>query len=477
MIDLAPAIPEIFLLGMACVILIADLFIKPHQRVVTYALTQFTLLGAIALTIMTWTDEPVRTFSGGFIRDEMGDVLKVFIYGISIGVFLYGRDYLEDRGIHKGEYYLLGLLAILGMAVMVSAYSMLNLYLGLELLSLSLYALTAFNRDSGTASEAAMKYYVLGAIASGMLLYGMSMLYGLTGSLDIGEINARVHEAVGIDGYSQPVLMFALVFVLVGVAFKLGAVPFHMWVPDVYQGAPTSVTLFISTAPKIAAFAMVMRLLVSGLGSISEHWQEMFTILAILSIGVGNLIAIAQTNIKRMLAYSTISHVGFILLGILAATENGYRSAMFYTIVYAITSLGSFGVILMLSRKGFEAEELSDFKGLSPRHPWLAFIMLILMASMIGIPGTAGFVAKLSVLQSIVEVHKVGLAIFAVVFSVIGAYYYLRVLWFMYFEKPEDETSITGKFDVNLALTANGLLILLFGIFPGLLMSLCVINF
>lgn len=377
---------------------------------------------------------------------------------------------------HKGEYYLLGLLAILGMAVMVSAYNLLNLYLGLELLSLSLYAMTAFNRDSGRASEAAMKYYVLGAIASGMLLYGMSMLYGLTGSLDIAEINTRINEAIGIEGYRQTVLMFALVFVLVGVAFKLGAVPFHMWVPDVYQGAPTSVALFISAAPKIAAFAMVMRLLVSGLGSLSEHWQEMFTILAILSIGVGNLIAIAQTNIKRMLAYSTISHVGFILLGILAATKNGYSSAMFYTIVYAITSLGAFGVILLLSRKGFEAEELADFKGLSKRQPWLAFVMLLLLASMIGIPGTAGFVAKLSVLQSIVEIHKVSLAIYAVLFSVIGAYYYLRVLWFMYFEEPQDEAPITGKFDVSVVLGANGLLILLLGIFPGLLMSLCVIN-
>ncbi len=474
--DLAPAYPEIFLLGMACAILIIDLFVRPEKRVITYALTQLTLLGAIGLTFATMSGETVMAFNGGFVRDAMGDVLKIFIYIVSFGVFLYGRDYLEARGLHKGEYYLLGLLAILGMAVMVSAHSLLNLYLGLEMLSLSLYALAAFNRDSGEASEAAMKYYVLGAIASGMLLYGMSLLYGLTGSLDIAQIASRIHEAIQVEGYRQTVLVFSLVFVIAALAFKLSMAPFHMWAPDVYQGAPTPVTLFISSAPKIAAFAMVMRLLVTGMGGLSAHWQDMLVILAVLSIGIGNVVAIAQTNIKRMLAYSTISHVGFIALGILAATRVGYASAMFYTIVYALTTLGAFGVILLLSHKGFEADQLTDFNGLNDRHPWVAFIMLLLLASMIGIPGTAGFVAKLSVLQSVVAIDKVGLAIYAVVLSVVGAYYYLRVMWYMYFEKPGSELVINPGLDVNAALSINGLLMLLFGIFPGLLMGVCVIS-
>ncbi|HGG60502.1 MAG TPA: NADH-quinone oxidoreductase subunit NuoN [Gammaproteobacteria bacterium] len=474
--DLAPAYPEIFLLGMACAILIVDLFVRPEKRIITYALTQLTLLGAIGLTVAGMTGETTLAFNGGFIRDPMGDILKIFIYVVSFGVFLYGRDYLEARGLHKGEYYLLGLLAILGMAVLVSAHTLLNLYLGLEMLSLSLYALAAFNRDSGEASEAAMKYYVLGAIASGMLLYGMSLLYGLTGSLDIAQIAARINEALQVDGYRQTALVFSLAFVVAGLAFKLTLAPFHMWAPDVYQGAPTPVTLFISSAPKIAAFAMVMRLLVTGMGGLSAQWQDMLAALAVLSIGIGNVVAIAQTNIKRMLAYSTVSHVGFIALGILAATKVGYTSAMFYTLVYALTTLGAFGVILLLSRKGFEADQLSDFNGLNDRHPWIAFVMLLLLASMIGIPGTAGFVAKLSVLQSVVAIDKVGLAIYAVLLSVVGAYYYLRVMWYMYFEKPASELSINPSLDVNAALSINGLLMLLFGIFPGLLMALCVIT-
>ena len=452
------------------------MFLKPEQRHITLYLAQASLLGALLLTIASSGDERVLTFQGRFVRDPMGDILKAFIYIITMGVFLYSRDYLKERGLFKGEYYVLGLFAVLGMMVMVSAHSFLTLYLGLELLSLSLYALVAFNRDSGKASEAAMKYFVLGAIASGMLLYGMSILYGLTGSLDI----AQVHEQIAIhagDGQARVGALFGLAFVIVGIAFKLGAVPFHMWVPDVYHGAPTPVAMFVGTAPKIAAFAMVMRLLVEGMGSLHADWQQMLVLLAILSIGLGNVAAIAQTNIKRMFAYSTISHVGFILLGILAGTREGYASAMFYTLVYAITSLGGFGMILLLSRKGFEAEEIDDFKGLNDSNPWFAFILMILLISMIGVPGTAGFVAKLSVLQAVIGVDQIGLAVYAVILSVVGAFYYLRVIKLMYFDKPEDATPLSSHTDVNIALSANGLVILLLGIFPNLLMSICFASF
>jgi NADH-quinone oxidoreductase subunit N len=412
------------------------------------------------------------TFSDRFVRDPMGGVLKSFIYIITMGVFLYSRDYLKERELYKGEYYVLGLFAVLGMMVMVSAHSFLTLYLGLELLSLSLYALVAFNRDSGESSEAAMKYFVLGALASGMLLYGMSIIYGLTGSLDLSLVHAQV-STYGTDGQARVGALFGLAFIIVGVAFKLGAVPFHMWVPDVYHGAPTSVAMFVGTAPKIAAFAMVMRLLVDGLGSLQADWQQMLVVLSILSIGLGNIAAIAQTNIKRMFAYSTISHVGFILLGILAGTQKGYASSMFYTIVYAITSLGGFGMILLLSRKGFEADRIEDFKGLNDRNPWFAFILMLLLISMIGVPGTAGFVAKLSVLQAVIGVDRIGLAVFAVILSVIGAFYYLRVIKLMYFDKPDDANPLSSHTDVNIALSANGLIILLLGIFPSLLMSIC----
>ena len=474
--DFSPAIPEIFMLIMICTVLLVDVFLKPEQRHITLYLAQASLLGALLLTIASSGDERVLTFQGRFVRDPMGDILKAFIYIITMGVFLYSRDYLKERGLFKGEYYVLGLFAVLGMMVMVSAHSFLTLYLGLELLSLSLYALVAFNRDSGKASEAAMKYFVLGAIASGMLLYGMSVLYGLTGSLDI----AQVHEQIAIhagDGQARVGALFGLAFVIVGIAFKLGAVPFHMWVPDVYHGAPTPVAMFVGTAPKIAAFAMVMRLLVEGMGSLHADWQQMLVLLAILSIGLGNVAAIAQTNIKRMFAYSTISHVGFILLGILAGTREGYASAMFYTLVYAITSLGGFGMILLLSRKGFEAEEIDDFKGLNDSNPWFAFILMILLISMIGVPGTAGFVAKLSVLQAVIGVDQIGLAVYAVILSVVGAFYYLRVIKLMYFDKPEDATPLSSHTDVNIALSANGLVILLLGIFPNLLMSICFASF
>jgi NADH-quinone oxidoreductase subunit N len=353
---------------------------------------------------------------------------------------------------------------------MASAHSLLTLYLGLELLSLCLYAMVALQRDSIAATEAAMKYFVLGSLASGILLYGMSMLYGVTGSLDIGEISAYIAQ----NASHNLVLAFATVFVVVGLAFKLGAVPFHMWAPDVYHGAATSVTIYIGTAPKIAAFAMVMRLLVDGLGGLHVEWQGMLVMLAILSMAVGNVIAIAQNNLKRMLAYSTIAHVGFLLLGVLAGTETGYASAMFYIIIYALMGLGGFGMILLLSRSGFEADRLEDFKGLNERSPWFAFIMMILMISMAGIPVSAGFWAKLAVLQAVVRADMVWLAVVAVIFSVIGAFYYLRIVKLMYFDKPDDTSPIEPAFDMRMVLSANGLAVLALGVFPGALSALCI---
>jgi len=468
--NFALALPEIFVLCMACIVLLVDLFVGERNRFVTYLMAQATLVGAMVLTLGLSSSEVQYTFGGSFIRDTMGDVLKAFIYLSTLIVFVYSRDYLRARQLFSGEYFVLGLFGVLGMMVMVSAHSLLTLYLGLELLSLCLYAMVALQRDSIAATEAAMKYFVLGSLASGMLLYGMSMLYGVTGSLDIGEVSAYIAQNLG----HNLVLAFAVVFVVVGLAFKLGAVPFHMWVPDVYHGAPTSVTIYIGTAPKIAAFAMVMRLLVEGLGGLHMEWQGMLVMLAILSMAVGNVIAIAQSNLKRMLAYSTIAHVGFLLLGVLAGTENGYASAMFYIIIYALMGLGGFGMIMLLSRAGFEADRIEDFKGLNERSPWFAFIMMILMISMAGIPVSAGFWAKLAVLQAVVRADMVWLAVVAVIFSVIGAYYYLRIVKLMYFDKPDDTAPIEPAFDMRIVLSANGLAVLALGIFPGALSMLCV---
>ena len=464
-----PALPELFVLAMACTILILDLFLKDKDRTITYLMSLATLVGAAILTISLAGEGRELTFNDTFVVDPMGNVLKVFIYLITAAVFVYSRQYLQLREMYRGEYFVLGLFGVLGMMVMVSAHSMLTIYLGLELLALALYAMVAFQRDSLHATEAAMKYFILGALASGMLLYGMSLVYGMAGSLDLAEVGAYV--AANSDNV---VLMVGLAFVVVGLAFKLGAVPFHMWVPDVYHGAPTSVTLYLGTAPKIAAFAMVMRLLVEGLGDLHDQWQNMLILLAAASIAIGNVIAIAQGNVKRMLAYSTISHVGFILLGILAGTESGYSSAMFYVVVYALMGLGGFGMIILLSRAGFEADKLEDFKGLNERSPWMAFMMLILLFSMAGVPPTVGFYAKLSVLQSIVDVGLVWLAVFAVVFSVVGAFYYLRLVKIMYFDKPEDTSPIQAGMDMRIVLSANSLSVLLLGLFPAALMQWCI---
>lgn len=468
--NFTPAIPEIFVLSMACIILLLDLFITDKGRILTYILSLATLAVAAVLTITLHTPETVYTFSGTYVADPMSSLLKVFIYLTAAGVMVYSRDYLLQRGLFKGEFYVLALFAVLGMMIMVSAHNFITIYLGLELLSLCLYAMVALNRDSEVSTEAAMKYFVLGALASGILLYGMSMLYGMTGSLDIAVVGEKIMAA----DHNNIVLIFGLVFVIIGLAFKLGAVPFHMWIPDVYHGAPTPVTLFIGTAPKIAAFAMVMRLLVEGMQGLHVQWQDMLIILAILSMGIGNIIAIAQGNIKRMLAYSTISHVGFILLGIMSGTTFGYSAAMFYVISYAIMALGGFGMIILLSRQGFEADKIDDFKGLNDRSPWFAFMMMILMFSMAGVPPTLGFYAKLAVLEAVVNTGFIWLAVLAVIFSIIGAFYYLRVIKVMYFDKAEDHHPITAGSDMKIILSLNSLAVLGLGIFPAGLMALCM---
>ena len=467
--DMLPAMPEIFVFSMACAILVIDLFLSERMRAVSYWLTQATLVGAAVLTLKLAAAAPVFTLSGMFVADSLADLLKLGTYAITFFVFAYSRDYLRDRGMYRGEYFVLGLLGVVGVMTMASASHFLTLYLGLELLSLSLYAMIAFQRNSGSATEAAMKYFVLGAIASGMLLYGMSMIYGATGSLEI----AAVSRAIGKMSPDNIILIFGLVFVIAGLAFKVGAVPFHMWVPDVYHGAPTAVALYVGTAPKLAAFALFLRLLVGGLEPLAGSWQSMLIIIAVLSMAIGNIVAIAQDNIKRMLAYSSISHMGFFLLGILSVEPNGYSSSLFYILVYAVMSAGAFGMIILLSRSGFEAERLEDFKGLNQRSPWHAFLMLLLMLSMAGVPPTVGFYAKLLVIQSVIKVGMLPLAVVAVLFAVIGAYYYLRVIKLMYFDDATEKTPIRAGRDVQVLLGFNALVLV--GVLPwvGVITELC----
>ncbi|WP_295003165.1 NADH-quinone oxidoreductase subunit NuoN [uncultured Dechloromonas sp.] len=476
--NLLPAAPEIFLVTMALAILMIDLLVKDSRRTVTFVLTQLTLIGCAAIQFATSTGEITYTFSNMFVDDLMSDLLKLFLYMTVVIVMFYSRGYIIDReSMNKGEYYVLALFATLGMMVMISANHFLTIYIGLELLSLSLYAMVAMNRDSVVSTEAAMKYFVLGALASGLLLYGMSMIYGATGTLEITGIAERLYGG----GVNKTVMVFGLVFLVAGLAFKLGVVPFHMWIPDVYHGAPTSVTLFIGSAPKLAAFAIVMRLLVNGLITMAQDWQAMLVILSVLSMAIGNLAAIAQTNLKRMLAYSAISHMGFMLLGIVTGVVGGdaryalnaYSSSMFYVIAYVLMSAGTFGMILLMSRAGFEADELEDLKGLNKRSPWFAGIMLMLMFSMAGVPFFIGFFAKFSVLQAVVAAGYLWLAIVAVLFSLIGAFYYLRVVKLMYFDAPVDETPLTAGMDMRILISANGLAVAFLGIFPQVIMSLC----
>lgn len=478
--------PEILLLVMACAIALLDLWVKTPLRGATYGLTLATLaVVAVLLGNAASTGETISGWGGMVISDPMGNWLKCFATIAMMVTLVYGRAYAGARDMLRGgELFTLAMFALLGMFVMISGHNFLVIYLGLELLTLSSYALVALRRDNVQATEAAMKYFVLGALASGFLLYGLSMVYGATGSLAVGEVMQAIAGGEATLKGSQQVLVLGLVFVVAGLAFKLGVVPFHMWVPDVYHGAPTAVTLMIGGAPKLAAFAIVIRLLVEGLQPLAFDWQQMLGVLAVASLLVGNLAAIAQTNLKRMLAFSTIAQMGFMLLGLLAGVVNGdgsnmanaYSSTMFYVVTYVLTTLGTFGVILLLSRDGFESEEVSDLAGLNQRSPLYAGVMAICMFSLAGIPPLVGFYAKLSVLQALLAsggAFYIGLAVFAVVMSLVGAFYYLRLVKVMYFDEPTQTADIVAGADVRSVLSINGALVLVLGIVPGGLMALC----
>ncbi len=473
--------PEIWLLVLACVVLLVDLWSRDAERRTTFWLTQVTIAGFALLHALRFAEGDTAYGMGGMVVvDPMGHLLAAFA-GLAVMVTLaYARPTLASREMLKGEFYLLALLSLLGISVMCSANHFLVVYLGLELMSLSLYALVAMRRDHPAATEAAMKYFVLGALASGFLLYGLSMMYGATGTLEI----PKVFEAIATGRINHEVLVLGIVFVVAGLAFKLGAAPFHMWVPDVYQGAPTAVTLLIGGAPKFAAFAITIRLLVEGMLGLAVDWQQMFIVLAVASLAIGNIAAIAQGNLKRMLAYSTIAQMGFVLLGLSAGVVSGntlsagnaYSSALFYIVAYVLTTLGTFGLIMVLSRQGFESEEITDLAGLARRSPWIAGVMTVFMFSLAGVPPMVGFFAKLSVIQALVTTNVTGylvLAIAAVLFSLIGAFYYLRVVKVMWFDEPVQTAPVLHSSGVGALLAANGAAVLLFGLFSGGLMALC----
>ncbi len=474
-LNLQVAYAEIFVLAAACVVLLVDLFLSDRRRWITATLTFVTLAGAAAVTsYVAGVDTRVTALGDMFVADPMGDVLKLFLY-LTVGLaLLYAREYLAERGLFRGEYYTLALFAMLGIMVIISANSLLTIYLGIELLALALYAMVAFNRESGVSAEAAMKYFVLGSIASGTLLYGISIVYGVTGTFQLDELALEAREGVAANIGLLFGLLFGLAFIVAGIAFKFGAVPFHMWLPDVYHGAPTAVTLFLGSAPKIAYFALAMRVLAEGLVGTTPAWQDMLTVLAVLTLALGNVVAIAQLNLKRMLAYSTISNVGFILLGILTGTAAGYRAAMFYTIAYVIMAAGSFGMILLLSRKDYEADLLEDFKGLNARSPWFAAVMMMFMFSTAGVPPFVGFFAKLYIIQALLDVSMYWLALIAVFFSVIGAYYYIRIVKLMYFDDPVDTSAIEKRRALWTVLSLNGVAVLLLGVIPGPLFNVIV---
>jgi len=478
------AYPEIFLLIMACLITLVDLWVKSPKRDLTYGLTMLTLgVVAVMQAVYASTGETVYGFGHMVVSDAMGNWLKCFATLAVMTTLVYGRPYAADRKmLHGGELFILSMFSLLGMFVMISGNNFLVLYLGLELLTLSGYALVALRRDNSNATEAAMKYFVLGALASGFLLYGLSMMYGATGSLDL----TAVFQATASGHIKHQVLVLGVVFVVCGIAFKLGAAPFHMWVPDVYQGAPTAVTLMIAGAPKLAAFALMMRLLVDGMLPMAIDWQQMLLVLAVLSLLIGNLSAIAQTNLKRMLAFSTIAQMGFVLIGMLAGVNNGntlsaanaYSSAMFYMISYVLTTLGVFGVILLLAREGFESEEISDLAGLNQRSPLFAGVMAVCLFSLAGVPPLVGFFAKLSVLQALIASEQISsllMAVFAVMMSLVGAFYYLRIIKVMYFDPPLTASTVSAENHVKVVLAINGGLVLVLGLLPGGLMSLCAV--
>ena len=485
--NLVPVYAEIFLLVAASAILLIDMFLSEARRSLTYFLSLATLL---VCGYLTWLDyasgQTVYTFNNMFVSDPMANLLKLCTYLAVAVTLIYSRQYTTERGMLSGslggEFYVLALFAMLGQMIMISANNMLIVYLGLELMSLSLYALVALRRDHPVSTEASMKYFILGALASGFLLYGISMIYGATGSLQLQDISQIALR----DTANQTILVFGLVFVVAGLAFKLGAVPFHMWVPDVYQGSPTGVTLLLGAAPKLAAFAICIRILVEGLQPMAIDWQQMLMVLAVLSLAIGNLTAIAQTNLKRMLAYSTIAQTGFVLLGLMSGVVGdsvvndasnspaAYGSAMYYSITYVLTTLGTFGMIMLLARAGFEAEELSDFKGLSKRSPWFAAVMSIFLFSLAGVPPMMGFAAKFAVLQSVLATGALWLTVLAVLFSLIGAFYYLRVVKVMWFDEPTDTAPLAVPFDMRATLTANGIAIVVLGIYAGPLLAACM---
>ena len=480
--NLAPVYAEIFLLISASAILLIDMFLKEGKRNLTYVLSLLAIAGCFVLSFADMSaGATVFTFNGMYVSDPMSNLLKLVTYVAVAMTLVYSRQYAGDRAMMSGnlggEFYVLALFSMLGQMIMISGNSMLSLYLGVELMSLSLYALVAMRRDHAVSTEAAMKYFILGALSSGFLLYGMSMIYGATGSLDITAIG---QASAAVDA-NRNILVFGLVFVVAGLAFKLGVVPFHMWVPDVVQGAPTAVTLLLGGAPKLATFAMVIRLLVEALPAMAFDWQQMLLVLAVLSLAVGNITAIAQTNIKRMLAYSTIAQMGFVVLGMMTGVVNGdnsdaassYSAAMYYTITYVLTTVGSFGLIMMLARAGHEAETIADFKGLGKRSPWFAIVMTILMFSLAGVPPMVGFMAKWAVLQAVANAGMVWLAVVAVLFSLVGAFYYLRIVKTIWFDEAADTAAIHTPADMRVVMSLNGVAVVVLGIVPGWLLAVC----
>jgi NADH-quinone oxidoreductase subunit N len=465
------ALPEIIILVTACLALLAELFLRARYSSIVLSISAVGLLLAAGVSLLYLGQYPIVILNGLFVSDDMAQLMKVFILISVLLCFVYSRDYMKERQIPISDFYVLGLFSTLGMMTVVSAHSLLSLYLGLELLSLPLYAMTAIQRRHANGSEAAMKYFVMGSIASGMLLYGMSLLYGATGNLDLFAIGNTI---VINSQQGSGLIIFSMVFILAGVAFKLAAAPFHMWAPDVYDGAPTSVTLFISSAPKIAAVGMALRLLTIAFADEVIQWQQIILVMALLSAGAGNLLAIAQNSIKRLFAYSAISHMGYALFGILAATKAGYAAALYYVLVYSIMSVAAFGFIVLLSRGGVEVEQVDDLKGLNKRSPWLAFMMMIIMFSMAGVPPTVGFFTKLLVLKALVDVKMTWVAVLGLLFAVMGAFYYLRIIKVMYFDDAESTASINIPRGINLIFSANCLSLLYFGIFPSVLITLCM---
>ncbi|QGX40591.1 NADH-quinone oxidoreductase subunit NuoN [Permianibacter aggregans] len=460
---------EIFLVIATCLVMLVDLFFAGAERKNTYAAAMLSLAGTLLVTLQLYEVPEAILYSGHYVHDQLAIILKVAIYIVSMIALMYARTYIAERQFLRGEYYLLTLFAVLGANVLVAAGSMLTIYLGLELMSLSLYAMVAMQRDSHSAPEAAMKYFVMGALASGFLLWGMSLLYGVTGSLQLDQIAQLPSSADQLIIYR-----FAMIFIVAAIAFKLGAVPFHMWIPDIYHGAPTSVVAFLGSAPKIAAFGMIIRLLTEAMPGISADWTAMLVMLAVLSLAIGNIGAIMQSNLKRLLAYSAIAHMGYFVIGLTTGNNEGFAASMFYMLVYALMTLGGFGMILFLSRAGFESDEISHFKGLWQRSPWHALLMMFILMSMAGIPPFVGFWPKLQIFMAAVNSGQVGLAIYAAVMSLIGAYYYLKVVKVMFFDTAEDMTPIKASTSLQLAISANGLAMLVLGLFPSVILAWCL---